>query len=281
MNSQEYYSSTNRRNEYYKYVHKLLKDWKIKNNIPTEKTCVAHHRDDNDEVRMYNESHYELWGFNEDGSFEYGKYIVFMLNTDHVAHHHKGKDLPAETKEKISAANKGKNNPMYGRNHSAETKEKLSNLNKGKNHSAETKEKLRVLSKGRKLSTEAKEKISVANKGRKLSTEAKEHLSAINKGENHPMYGKKRSAETREKMSECKVGANNPMYGKPLSTETKEKLSVSLKTYLASLKFLYCTYKNNGGSKKWNDFKRALKTGDITFSDYKITVMNDTHKESK
>lgn len=50
MNKSEYYNSKNTRNSYYKQVHKLLKYWKIENNIPTNKKCVVHHRDDTEET---------------------------------------------------------------------------------------------------------------------------------------------------------------------------------------------------------------------------------------
>ena len=73
MNNMEYYSA-NHRNEYHKYIHKLLNEWKLANSI-TER-CVVHHRDDTEECCKYNEEHYELWGFNLDGTFEYGKYIA-------------------------------------------------------------------------------------------------------------------------------------------------------------------------------------------------------------
>lgn len=72
-------------------------------------------------------------------------------------------------------------------------------------------------------------------------------------------------------MSEARKGENNPNYGKRLSGETKNKISENMN----AVKFLYVVYKNNGGNKKWNDFQKALKTGDITFSDYDITVLND------
>lgn len=48
------------RNKYYKYVHKLLNDWKIENNITTR--CDVRHRDDTIECINYNNEHYNLWG---------------------------------------------------------------------------------------------------------------------------------------------------------------------------------------------------------------------------
>jgi hypothetical protein len=63
--------------------------------------CVVHHRDDTEECRKYNEEHYERWGFNEDGTFEYGKYVIFMINTEHSAHHHTGAIRSEETCKKM------------------------------------------------------------------------------------------------------------------------------------------------------------------------------------
>lgn len=149
MNKTEYYNSVICHYNYeYKQVQKLLKDWKTENNI-TER-CVVHHRDDTDEAIKYNEEHYELWGFNEDGTFEYDKYVVFMTQSEHFKYHnkgdknpmydkkhsdeakakmsiaHKGKIFSDETKIKLSAASKGENNPMYGKYHTKAAKEKMS-----------------------------------------------------------------------------------------------------------------------------------------------------------
>lgn len=47
---------------------------------------------------------------------------------------HLNKHLSKETKEKISKAVKGENNPMFGKHHSKDTKNKISNANKGEKH---------------------------------------------------------------------------------------------------------------------------------------------------
>ena len=126
MNKEEYYSYCgwyqNKHNKYYINVQKLLKDWMIENNI-TE-TCVIHHRDDTPEMIKYNEEHYERWGHNADGTFEYGKYVLFMTRAAHVSYHHKGKSLSAEQKERLRIINTGKH-------HSEETKKKLSIMHTG------------------------------------------------------------------------------------------------------------------------------------------------------
>lgn len=202
MNNKEYWSQVNaRRTSNYRMIHAKLKEWKLENNI-TER-CVVHHRDDTDETRKYNEEHYERWGFNEDDTFEYGKYVVFMTLTDHSVYHNIGKKLSEEHCAKISAANKGKENPMYGKHHSIETCTKISAANKGKMCSEETRAKMSAAHKGKMCSGETCAKISAACKGKKV---------------------------------------------------------------------LYATYKNNGGTLKWNDFQKALKSGDITFETQPITV---------
>jgi hypothetical protein len=70
-----------------------------------------------------------------------------------------GKTLSQETKDKISKATKGKNNPMYGKfgkNHPAY----------GTTHSKEFKEKISKLLKNRVFSKETIEKIKQAKKGK-------------------------------------------------------------------------------------------------------------------
>ena len=83
MNNKEYWSQADaRRTPNYKMIHTKLEKWKLENNI-TE-TCIVHHRDDTEETRKYNSEHYERWGLNEDGTFEYGKYVVFMTLSKHL-----------------------------------------------------------------------------------------------------------------------------------------------------------------------------------------------------
>ena len=179
MNNIEYYS-TNHRNKYHSYIHKLLNEWKLANGI-TE-ICVVHHRDDTEECRKYNEEHYELWGFNLDGTFEYGKYIVFMTMSEHMRYH-----------------NAGVNNPMYG-----VRKFGVDNPFYGHIHSHESKEKMRAAHTGKKLSYEHKAKMSLAQKG---------------------------------------------------------------------ISILWKVYKSNNGVLSYNDFRRALKNGDITFEPQSITIL--------
>lgn len=171
MNNQEYWSGGRYicNTAYYKYVHRLLETWKIENNI-TE-CCVVHHRDDNEEVRAYNNEHYERWGFNEDGTFEYGKYVIFMTNAKHVGYHNKSRKVSQETREKHRARWLGEKNPHYGKPLPEEIKAKISNTLKGKmpwmygkHHSIETKSKISNALKGKPLSDECRAKMSAARK---------------------------------------------------------------------------------------------------------------------
>ena len=141
MNKEEYWSKKSPKSTFnYKMIHSKLKEWKTRNNI-TER-CVVHHRDDTDETRKYNEAHYELWGLNEDGTFEYGKYIVFMTQSEHLRWHRE--HLSEETHIKMSNAHKGEKHPMYGKHHSDETRVRISNAQKGKKHSEQTCAKMSV-----------------------------------------------------------------------------------------------------------------------------------------
>lgn len=194
MNKSEYYTGKNVSRMYHKQIRKLLEEWKHKNNITGK--CVIHHRDDTDETRKYNGEHYELWGFNLDGTFEYGKYVVFMTQSEHNTHHFAGEK-----------------NPMYGKSPSDETRTKISAARKGIRHSAEAKAKISATLKGHQFSDETRAKISAAIKGRKLSNEWRAKLSIAGKGKHD----------------------------------------------LTHVKLLYTAYKNNGGSKKWNEFQKYLK----------------------
>ena len=132
MNKQEFYE-LNQYCAYHYKVKKMLKQWKSDNHI-TER-CIIHHRDDNDEVRAYNEVHYELWGFNEDGTFEYGKYIKFMTASEHAKYHLTGRQFSESHRDNLSKAQYNRfshtRSPMYGQHHTDETKAKLSASHKG------------------------------------------------------------------------------------------------------------------------------------------------------
>ena len=136
---------------YYKQIHKLLEAWKAENNIT--KRCVVHHRDDTEETRRYNEKYYYRWGFNEDDTFEYGKYVVFMTMTDHLQYHNSG-DKNAmkrpEVKAKMAATIKSRPCGFTGKHHTEEARQKMSESRKGENgsfygkkHSEETLQHLR------------------------------------------------------------------------------------------------------------------------------------------
>lgn len=187
MNISEYYSSTIcRKNPEYRQIQKLLKDWKTENNITSK--CVVHHRDDTEECIKYNNEHYERWGFNEDGTFEYGKYVIFMTNVEHAGYHHTCDKLSPETRAKMSSAKIGDKNPMYNKRHTDAARAKMSanNTLKGKHLPEETKAKMRAAHTGDKnpnygkhLSEETKAKISAACRGKQLSAETKTKLRKV------------------------------------------------------------------------------------------------------
>lgn len=168
MNNKEYWSKSKSSNVYCKSVHELLDKWKHDNNITSR--CCVHHRDDTEETRKYNEAHYELWGFNEDGTFEYGKYVVFMTSVDHAKHH-----------------NQRCMNPMYNHEYTEETRQKMSESGKKKIFSTTHREHLSEACKGdlngfygKHHSDEAKLKMSKAHENRTYKPhvpETKQHMS--------------------------------------------------------------------------------------------------------
>lgn len=236
MNREEWLANGSHHNEYWRYVNNALKQWKAENNI--SERCAVHHRDDTEETRKYNSEHYERWGFNDNGEFIEGQYVIFMTQSKHVCYHRTGHHQTEETCAKISAAQKGRESPMRGKHHSEETREKMSAAHCGERHPMY----------GRKHSEETRAKISDALKG----------------GEN-PMYGKHHSEEACTKMS-----ANHSHYwrGKTRSEETRAKMLAAQK----GISILYTTYKNNGGILKWSEFRKALKNGEIAFEMQPITV---------
>lgn len=105
---------------YYNDVKKKQRSLKY-NNDPN--AIVIHHLRDTEEQRKYNDEHYEFWGFNQDGTFEYGKYVIFVTEEWHRNYHRHSE----ETRKKISDANKY---ALLGHSVSEETKIKISNTKK-------------------------------------------------------------------------------------------------------------------------------------------------------
>ena len=210
----------------------LLKKWMLENNL--EGDYVIHHRNDTEECRQYNKMHYKMWGFNLDGTFEYGKYVVYMTRSEHSSYHNKGTD-----------------NPFYGHQHTLEQRSKWSNQRKGRTLSVEWKENI------------SKGSVHISGmKGKHHTEEIKQQISiSVSK----VLKGVPKSDAHRRRLSEAKKGI-------PKSEDFKQQL----KTTLNALKFLYNIYRNSGGILKWNDFRRSIKNGDITFNnDTTISIFID------
>jgi len=103
----------------------------------------------------------------------------------------------AETKAKLSAANRGKKL-------TAETRAKIGAANRGRKHTAETRAKIGKAHRGVPKSPEHCAKLSAAHRGKVISAETKAKMSVANSGEKHPNFGKRLSAETRAKISAAK-----------------------------------------------------------------------------
>ena len=129
--------------------------------------------------------------------------LIFLPRSEHEAFR-KGKPRSAETRNKLSTANKGEKNPMYGKHLSEEHKNRLSEVNKGNTY-AKGKP---AWNKGKKMSEEYCRKCSEGNKGKQA-------------GEKHPMYGKHFTEESKKKMSDAKKGKHWYNNGK-INVMTKE-----------------------------------------------------------
>ena len=223
MNNKEYWSQANALSTpNYKMIHAKLEKWKLENNI-TER-CAVHHRDDTEETRKYNEEHYERWGFNEDGTFEYGTYVIFMTLSEHTAYHKPNSYFTEETRRKLSAA-------LTGRVFTTEHRERIGASLKGRTRLPP-------------------------------SDETRRKMSESHKGSNNAMYGRHHSDETRDRLSELatkRTGSKNPMYGKIHSEKSKQKM----RNTLEKIRQCYAEYKSNGGMLAWSEFRHALKTGEI------------------
>ena len=253
----------------YKWYNECLKIRKSLQYNQDPNATHKHHLFNTPEQIAYNNEHYEMWGFNLDGTFEYGKYIIFVTPEEHSMLHSESEI----TRQRKGNAARGEKNYFYG------TGPML-----GKHFSEEHKRKIGESNTGKKRSDEARKKMSDAAKGKHSG----ENNGMYGKfGKDNPNYGSKRSDETRAKMikswneerrqlSKEKFSCeNNPMYGKHHTDETKQKLrearlnqilseefekkrQASLKIITEKVKNLYKEYKSLGGKLKWNEFRKEL-----------------------
>jgi hypothetical protein len=84
-----------------------------------------------------------------------------------------GLKISEETREKMSKAQKGENNPNFGKTLSEEHRQKISEAQKGKVISEETRQKLREARKGRTFSEETRQKY----RNRTYSEETRKKMS--------------------------------------------------------------------------------------------------------
>ena len=160
---------------------------------PNPEATVRHHLRDTEEQRKYNDEHYELWGFNLDGTFEYGKYIIFLTKKEHDLLHQNSK----ESKEKRVIGIKR----FWTKEKRKERSEKTSGEN--------------CYWFGKKRSEEDKKKMSLAKKGKHLLKEHIEHIRQSTTGKKH----KYKSEETRNVVINY-MKNNNP--SKPIRQDLKD-----------------------------------------------------------
>lgn len=265
---------------YYNKSHKILKQYNFNLNLNGDNAkTIIHHLRDTEEQRKYNDEHYELWGHNLDGTFEYGKYVIFVTKEEHTAIHVDSE----ETKYK-----KSKNNAraMLGKHHSEESKKKISENNArfflGKSLSDDHKRKLvenhaNISGEnhpmyGKHHSEESKKKISDSRKGNNYGYVGENHWLYGKTGEGTPHYGMKVSEEGRKHMSDAHKGHKDSEETRkkksisaknkqPVSDETRYNMSVAQKQCVGNRSLAFKEYKLSGGDLSWNEFQQAIKNG--------------------
>lgn len=107
--------------------------------------------------------------------------------------------------------------------------------------------------KGLKRSEETKRKISEARKGKKSPVPFEHNYFHNHKfiGKENGFYGKKHTPETLAKIS--RLGWKHP-------EESKKKISNTTKKRMEVIKAKYKEHKENGGTLKWNEFQKWIKS---------------------
>ena len=148
-----------------------------------------------------------------------------------IALAHKGKKLTEDHKEKCRIAGKKRWETNIIKD---ETREKISAALKGKKkppRSEEHNRKIALSITGKKHSEETIKKMSIAHTGVKHTEESKKHMSKIKQGKNNPMYGKTpwnkgipMSEEAKRKLSLAQTGKKRGPY--------KKKIKASLEVFI-------------------------------------------------
>src|SRR5574344_1040779 len=150
----------------------------IANIYSLEKYCTDYQNIDNYEEAVKSPLRYDLHHRREISENKSRKQLIaeeliFIEAGEHIRLHKEGKNLSAESRQKISESQKG-------------------------NHY--------VLGHHWNLSDETRQKISAAKKGKNLSEETRKKMSDAKKGKPSHWKGKPKSVETRKKMSEAHSG---------------------------------------------------------------------------
>ena len=260
MNQREWKTSR-KFTDKYKWYNKTRKIQKSLKYNPDSNATVIHHLRDTEEQQKYNDEHYELWGHNLDGTFEYGKYVIFVTKEEHTKIH----KCSEETRQKISKNGKG----MSGKCHKKISLRLMRKARSKQSFSDETKSKLSKamirrwengefinISHERKFAGYSDEELSefirslwqdddyrakqiIAHnwtssfgwlnfymQKKQKKADEKAHRSEVMKKwhSEHPV-----SDEFREKMRLAQTGSNNSMYGKHHTEESRRKISESNK----------------------------------------------------
>lgn len=266
MNQKEWFKARKNGTVIRKYDNACRSIQKSLKYNPDPKATVRHHLRDTEEQRKYNDTYYELWGFeiDENGQehFEYGKYIVFLTKEEHSKIH----SLSEESIKKRSKSIKKTWTP--------EKRKKCSEQRSGekcywfgKKRSYEERHKMSLAKKGKKLSEEHINKIAKSHTGKKHHYKSIETRNAVVNymKENNPS---KPIRENLKNLIQDKKKHSSPLYGKKLSEETKKKMSNSKKGIplhkevherLKQIAILYKEHKKAGGEYSWNEFQFIMK----------------------
>lgn len=164
-----------------------------------------HHLRDTEEQRNYNDLHYEYWGFNQDGTFEYGKYVVFVTKEEHLNIHTHSE----ESRAKMSASHKKR-----FRDNTITDEQRASQSKRAKEWFSDNDNYTRWLD-----SLPREENHHMYGKAGELTP----RYGVC--GEKHPFYGKHHTEEAKQKISEAERGEKNHNYCKKFSEETRRKIS--------------------------------------------------------
>lgn len=256
MNYTEFWALPNNSDKWqFHCIVKKIQESFVYNKNP--KARIIHHLMETDEQREFNSAHYERFGLNLDGTFEYGKYVIFVTKDEHNDIHCRTEEFRLKQREHMIALWQDE-----------EYRKKWDAIRSSDSYKKKVSDSIKA-----KWCDEGYRSKVISSQKNLWTDERRLLFSNMKLGEKNPMYGKHLSEDTKQKIGDSERGELHWNYGKHWSSEVRNKMSISAKNRpkvtdetkekigatLKVVKEAYDIHKASGGTMSWNEFQRWFK----------------------